>query len=86
MFPYGDMRSVCPYGDTRQGYPATEFCARLWKKRTNCALLPEATALPTYRSRLSRTTSGSEARRLSRWTAEVSGPERTANTQVTLCF
>ena len=23
MFPYRDMRSVCPYGDTGQGYPAT---------------------------------------------------------------
>ena len=82
MFPYRDMRSVCAYGDTEQGYPSTELCARLQNKRTNCAVLPEATALPTHRSTVSRTTSGSEAHRLSRWTAEASGPEPVANTQV----
>ena len=85
MFPYRDMRSVCPYGTPGRATRLPELCARLRKKRTNCAVLPEATALPTYRSTVSRTTSGSGARHLSLWTAEVSGPERTVNPQVRVC-
>ena len=86
MFPYRDMRSVCPYGDTGQGYPATRTLRPAPEEAHQLRRATRGHGLPTYRSRVSRTTSGSGARRLSLWTAEVSRPEPVASTQVRACL